>query len=107
MPVLLCPPYSSTYTRCRPKLAATVKDPKSGRVMEVLTTAPGMQFYSESCRAPVDLANSCPCCLRVRCEMAGMLASLRCACIKGSSPAVGQNKAWISAWCICAPLLPY
>ena len=31
----------------RPKLAATVADPKSGRTLAVLTTAPGMQFYSE------------------------------------------------------------
>ncbi|KAK9816724.1 hypothetical protein WJX72_004250 [[Myrmecia] bisecta] len=29
-----------------PKYAATLHDPKSGRVMKVLTTAPGMQFYS-------------------------------------------------------------
>src|SRR5207302_5101798 len=27
-------------------LAATARDPKSGRVMEVLTTEPGVQFYS-------------------------------------------------------------
>ena len=31
---------------CRPKLAARLKDPKSGRVLKVLTTAPAMQFYS-------------------------------------------------------------
>ena len=30
----------------RPKLAAELYDPKSGRVMKVLTTAPGLQFYS-------------------------------------------------------------
>lgn len=30
----------------KPKLAATLKDPKSGRTMDVLTTAPGVQFYS-------------------------------------------------------------
>ena len=29
-----------------PPLAARVKDPKSGRVMEVYTTQPGLQFYS-------------------------------------------------------------
>jgi aldose 1-epimerase len=29
-----------------PHLAARVKDPKSGRVMEVLTTEPGVQFYT-------------------------------------------------------------
>ena len=29
-----------------PHLAARVKDPKSGRVMEVLTTEPGVQLYS-------------------------------------------------------------
>ena len=29
-----------------PELAARVTDPKSGRVMEVLTTEPGVQFYS-------------------------------------------------------------
>jgi aldose 1-epimerase len=29
-----------------PKLAAKIKDPKSGRVMEVLTTEPGIQFYT-------------------------------------------------------------
>jgi aldose 1-epimerase len=29
-----------------PGLAARMKDPKSGRVMEVLTTQPGVQFYS-------------------------------------------------------------
>ncbi len=33
---------------CRsPKLAVSVWEPKSGRVLEVLTTAPGVQFYSE------------------------------------------------------------
>mmetsp|Transcript_23343 Transcript_23343/g.59744 ORF Transcript_23343/g.59744 Transcript_23343/m.59744 type:complete len:386 (-) Transcript_23343:414-1571(-) len=30
----------------KPKLAATVRDPKSGRCMDILTTAPGMQFYT-------------------------------------------------------------
>ena len=30
----------------RPKLAATLKDPKSGRTLSVFTTAPGIQFYS-------------------------------------------------------------
>ena len=30
----------------QPKLAARVEDPKSGRVMEVFTTEPGVQFYS-------------------------------------------------------------
>jgi aldose 1-epimerase len=30
----------------KPFLAARVKDPKSGRVMEVLTTEPGVQFYT-------------------------------------------------------------
>jgi aldose 1-epimerase len=29
-----------------PKLVATVTDPKSGRVLEVLTTEPGIQFYT-------------------------------------------------------------
>ncbi len=31
----------------KPRLAATLKDPKSGRCLDVLTTAPGLQFYSE------------------------------------------------------------
>ena len=31
---------------CRPKLAAQVEDPRSGRVMKVLATAPAMQFYT-------------------------------------------------------------
>lgn len=30
----------------RPELAATVLDPKSGRVMDVYTTEPGLQFYT-------------------------------------------------------------
>jgi aldose 1-epimerase len=30
----------------KPALAARVKDPASGRVMEVLTTEPGIQFYT-------------------------------------------------------------
>ncbi len=30
----------------RPELAAKVVEPKSGRVMEVLTTEPGIQFYT-------------------------------------------------------------
>ena len=30
----------------KPKLAARVEEPKSGRVMEVFTTEPGVQFYS-------------------------------------------------------------
>ena len=30
----------------RPKLAAQLEDPKSGRVMKVLTTAPGLQLYT-------------------------------------------------------------
>lgn len=30
----------------RPELAARVSDPKSGRTMEVLTTEPGLQFYT-------------------------------------------------------------
>jgi aldose 1-epimerase len=29
-----------------PKLAATLKEPTSGRAMEVLTTEPGLQFYA-------------------------------------------------------------
>lgn len=29
-----------------PRLAATVTDPKTGRTLDVLTTAPGMQFYT-------------------------------------------------------------
>ena len=29
-----------------PVLAARVSDPKSGRVLEVLTTQPGLQFYT-------------------------------------------------------------
>ena len=28
------------------KLAATLREPRSGRVMQVLTTEPGLQFYS-------------------------------------------------------------
>ena len=31
---------------CRPKLAATLYDPGSGRNMDVFTTAPGLQLYS-------------------------------------------------------------
>ena len=31
---------------CRPKFAAELEDPQSGRVMKVLTTAPGLQFYT-------------------------------------------------------------
>ena len=30
----------------QPKLAARVSDPLSGRIMEVLTTEPGLQFYT-------------------------------------------------------------
>ena len=30
----------------RPKLAATLFEPTSGRIMDLLTTAPGVQFYS-------------------------------------------------------------
>lgn len=30
----------------RPKLAAQLEDPKTGRVMKVLTTAPGLQLYT-------------------------------------------------------------
>ena len=30
----------------QPKLAAIVKEPKTGRIMEVLTTEPGVQFYA-------------------------------------------------------------
>jgi aldose 1-epimerase len=33
-------------TTARPELAARVTDPKSGRVLEVLTTEPGLQFYT-------------------------------------------------------------
>jgi aldose 1-epimerase len=33
-------------TTDRPQLAARVTEPKSGRVMEVLTTEPGLQFYT-------------------------------------------------------------
>ena len=32
--------------RCRPKLAARLADPASGRSLKVLTTAPGLQLYS-------------------------------------------------------------
>lgn len=39
--------YNTSYAFCcRPKHAATVTDPKSGRGMKVLTTAPGVQFYT-------------------------------------------------------------
>lgn len=31
---------------CRPRLAATVTEPSSGLCLEVLTTTPGMQFYT-------------------------------------------------------------
>lgn len=34
------------HVSCRPKLAAKLTDPKSGRSLRVLTTAPGVQFYS-------------------------------------------------------------
>ncbi|KAG1655182.1 hypothetical protein FOA52_004201 [Chlamydomonas sp. UWO 241] len=37
---------SNGQASTKPKLAAVLKDPKSGRVMQVSTTAPGMQFYS-------------------------------------------------------------
>ena len=40
---------------CRPQLAATLVDPKSGRGMDVLTTAPGVQFYSG------EVWGGCPC----------------------------------------------
>src|SRR5262249_23295678 len=30
----------------KPVLAARVRDPKSGRVLEILTTEPGIQFYT-------------------------------------------------------------
>lgn len=33
----------------QPKLAAVVKEPSSGRTMEVLTTEPGVQFYAGLC----------------------------------------------------------
>jgi len=33
-------------TTPRPELAARVTEPKSGRVLEVLTTEPGLQFYT-------------------------------------------------------------
>ncbi|MFM8271298.1 MAG: aldose epimerase family protein [Gemmata sp.] len=33
-------------TTARPELAARVTDPKSGRVLEVLSTEPGLQFYT-------------------------------------------------------------
>lgn len=44
-------PQASTLTKQgrasdKPKLAATVTDPASGRSMDVLTTAPGIQFYT-------------------------------------------------------------
>lgn len=32
-----------------PTLAARVLEPVSGRVMEVLTTEPGLQFYTGNC----------------------------------------------------------
>ncbi len=35
-----------TATRAKPELAARVHEPRSGRVLEVLTTEPGIQFYS-------------------------------------------------------------
>ena len=31
---------------CRVRMAAELEDPKSGRTMRVLTTAPGLQFYT-------------------------------------------------------------
>jgi aldose 1-epimerase len=36
----------SDKPRARPELAARVEEPKSGRVMEVSTTQPGVQFYT-------------------------------------------------------------
>lgn len=38
--------YALDYEDGKIRLAATVKDPASGRVMEILTTQPGIQFYS-------------------------------------------------------------
>ncbi len=36
----------STWSKTTPALAAEAYDPKSGRVLQVLTTEPGVQFYS-------------------------------------------------------------
>lgn len=38
--------YPKGETPTRPRLAATVREPTSGRVLEVLTTEPGVQFYT-------------------------------------------------------------
>ena len=38
--------YSTTEGRAEPGLAAEVYEPESGRVMELYTTEPGVQFYS-------------------------------------------------------------
>jgi hypothetical protein len=40
------PSLDKLVSLCRPKLAAKLTDPKSGRSLKVLTTAPGLQFYS-------------------------------------------------------------
>jgi aldose 1-epimerase len=32
--------------RIKPELAARIEDPKSGRILEVHTTEPGVQFYT-------------------------------------------------------------
>ena len=37
---------SSAATASKPAFAAKVRDPKSGRVLEVFTTEPGIQFYT-------------------------------------------------------------
>lgn len=42
----LCGRHAKRLLPCRPKLAARLKDLKSGRVLKVLTTAPAMQLYS-------------------------------------------------------------
>lgn len=41
---------AASFNSKRPKLAATLRDPKSGRTLQLLTTAPGLQFYSECLR---------------------------------------------------------
>ena len=37
---------SLTHAWCSVRMAAELEDPKSGRTMRVMTTAPGLQFYT-------------------------------------------------------------
>ncbi len=56
----------ATVCDCRPKLAASLHDPESGRLMEVWTTAPGLQVLSRPCSVPDPNPNAVPQSLRSR-----------------------------------------